>query len=119
VGRARAATAKRARRINRIFDDHDVLVTLVSRVPPVEVGRWEGKGAFRTLLGMSSVYPYNGVWNYLGNPAASVPAGFTDGGLPLSVQLVGRPNDEGTLLSLAAQIEAERPWGDKRPPDFT
>jgi amidase len=116
VARARAATAKRARRINRIFDDHDVLVTLVSRVPPVEVGRWEGKGAFRTLLGMSSVYPYNGVWNYLGNPAASVPAGFTDGGLPLSVQLVGRPNDEGTLLSLAAQIEAERPWVEHLPP---
>jgi amidase len=32
------------------------------------------------------------------------------------VQLVGRPNDEGTLLSLAAQIEAERPWAHRRPP---
>lgn len=113
---ARRQTAKHAQRINRIFDDHDVLMTLVTRVPPVAVGRWDGQGALRTVLGMSAVYPYNAVWNYLGNPAASVPAGFTDDGLPLSVQLVGRPNDEATLLSLAAQIEAERPWADRRPP---
>jgi amidase len=45
-----------------------------------------------------------------------VPAGFTDTGLPLSVHLVGRPNDEGTLISLAAQIEAERPWANARSP---
>ena len=45
-----------------------------------------------------------------------MPAGFTADGLPLAVQLVGRPDDEGTLLSLAAQIEAERPWADRRPP---
>jgi amidase len=113
--RARRLIAKHAERVNRLFDDHDVLVTLISAAPPVEVGRWEGKGAMRTVFGMSSVYPYTGAWNYLGNPAASVPAGFTDEGLPLAVQLVGRPNDEGTLLSLAAQLEAERPWADRRP----
>lgn len=113
---AKRAIAKHGARVNRIFDDHDVLLTLVSAVPAVEVGRWEGRGALRTVLGMSGVYPYPGTWNYLGNPAASVPAGFTDDGLPLSVQLVGRPNDEATLLSLAAQIEAERPWADRRPP---
>jgi amidase len=90
-------------------------MTLVSTVAPVEVGRWEGRGALWTSTGMSRVYPYNIIWNYLGNPAASVPAGFDDDGLPLSVQLVGRPNDEATLLSLAAQLEAERPWADRRP----
>jgi amidase len=65
---------------------------------------------------MSRVYPFTGVWNYTGQPAAAVPAGFTPHGLPLSVQLVGRPNDEATLLSLATQIEAERPWAERRPP---
>jgi len=65
---------------------------------------------------MAVTYPFTGVWNALGQPAASVPAGFTEDGLPLAVQLAGRPNDEATLLSLAAQIEAERPWADKRPP---
>jgi amidase len=113
---AMRAISEHASRVNTIFDDHDVLVTLVSPVAPVEVGRWEGKGALRTVIGMSRVYPYPGTWNYLGNPAASVPAGYNDDGLPLSVQIVGRPEDEGTLLSLAAQIEAERPWADRRPP---
>ena len=102
--------------MNAFFDDHDVYVTLVSPVPPVEGGRWEGKGALRTVLGMSRVYPYTASWNLVGNPAASVPAGFTHDGLPLSVQIVGRPEDEGTLLSLAGQIEAERPWAGRRPP---
>jgi amidase len=116
VRRGRRKLAEHATRVGRIFDDHDVVMTLVSSVAPVEVGRWEGRGAVGTLLGMSRVYPFDIVWNYLGNPAASVPAGFDDQGLPLSVQLVGRPNDEATLLSLAAEIEAERPWAGNRPP---
>ena len=65
---------------------------------------------------MSRVYPFLLPWNHLGNPAASVPAGFTPGGAPLAVQLVGRPNDETTLISLAAQLESERPWADRLPP---
>ncbi len=65
---------------------------------------------------MSRVYCFTPVWNHTGKPAASVPAGFDADGLPLSVQLIGRPADEATLISLAAQIEAERPWADRRPP---
>jgi amidase len=82
----------------------------------VEVGRWAGQGALRTVTGMSRTYPYTGPWNHLGNPAASVPIGFSKKGMPLAVQLVGRRNDEATLLSLAAQLEAESPWADHRPP---
>jgi amidase len=62
--------------------------------------------------------PYNGVWNVTGQPAASVPAGFGSDGLPRAVQLVGRPGEEATLLSLSAQIEAERPWSEQRPAGF-
>jgi amidase len=36
--------------------------------------------------------------------------------MPLAVQLGGRPNDEATLLSLAAQLEAEKPWANAHPP---
>jgi amidase len=116
VARARAAEGRHAARINAVFDDNDVLLTPVTARAPVEVGRWEGLGALRTLIGMGAVYPFTGVWNVTGQPAASVPAGFTSDGLPLSVQIVGRPNDEATLISLAAQLEAERPWTDRRPP---
>jgi amidase len=45
-----------------------------------------------------------------------VPWGLDGGGVPLSIQLVGRPSDEATLLSLSGQIEAARPWAQRRPP---
>jgi amidase len=103
-------------RVNAIFDSVDVLVMPVMGGTALPVRRWEGRNALRTVLGMSRFYPYCVPWNHLGNPAMSVPAGFSPEGLPLAVQIVGRPGDEATLLSLAAQIEAERPWADARPP---
>ena len=116
VRRARRGEGKDARRLLSIFEECDVLVMPVTGETAVEIGRWEGRGAVRTVLGMSRTYPYTGPWNHIGNPAASVPIGFSKRGMPLAVQLVGRPNDEATLLSLAAQLEAEQPWADKRPP---
>jgi amidase len=103
-------------RVNAIFDDHDVLVTPVMGGTALPVRRWEGKGALQTVLGMGRFYPYCVPWNHLGNPAMAVPFGFSPEGMPLSIQVIARPGDEATLLSLAAQIEAERPWADRRPP---
>jgi amidase len=105
-----------AERVNAIFHSYDVLMTPVmgGTAPPVR--RWEGMGALRTVVGMGRFYPYCVPWNHLGNPAMSVPAGFSPEGMPLAIQVIGHPGDEATLLSLAAQIEAERPWADARPP---
>ena len=103
------------RRIQELWRDYDVLLTPATAQLPVEIGRWRGKGALRTINGMSNVYPYAAAWNYTGQPAATIPAGFTDSGLPRSVMLIARPNDEATLISLGAQLEAERPWADRRP----
>jgi amidase len=114
--RARRAEVADAARVNAIFDSHDVLMTPVMGGTALPVRRWEGRGALQTVLGMSRFYPYCVPWNHLGNPAMAVPAGFAADGMPLSVQLIGRPGDEATLLSLAAQLEAERPWADRRPP---
>jgi amidase len=118
IARTRAAEGRHAARLGALFEQYDVLMTPVTARPPVEVGRWESRGAARTLLGMGQVYPFTGPWNATGQPAAAVPAGFSSDGLPLSIQLIGRPNDESTLFSLAAQIEAERPWADRRPESF-
>jgi len=107
--------ARQAARILGVFDHHDVLLTPTLAKPPVAAAEWEGLGGARTLLGMLRAYPFTATWNALGNPAASVPAGLGRDGLPLAVQLVGRPGDESTLLSLAAQLEAERPWAAERP----
>jgi amidase len=105
-----------ARRINALFDRYDVLVTPVMGGTAIPVRRWEGRGALHTVLGMSRFYPFCIPWNHLGNPAMSVPMGIAADGLPTAVQIIGRPGDEGTLLSLAAQLEAENPWADRRPP---
>jgi amidase len=114
--RARAAVVEDSKRVNAVFERHDVLMTPVMCGTAIPVRHWEGRGALWTVLGMSRFYPFCIPWNHLGNPAASVPAGFAADGLPLAVQLVGRPGDEGTLLSLAAQLEAERPWAADHPP---
>jgi amidase len=103
-------------RVNAIFDSADVLVTPVMGGTALPLRRWEGKGALQTALGMGRFYPYCVPWNHLGNPAMAVPFGFGADGMPLSIQVIGRPGDEATLFSLAAQIEAERPWADARPP---
>jgi amidase len=105
-----------AARVNAIFDSFDVLVTPVMGGTAIPVRRWEGQGALRTVIGMSRFYPYCVPWNHLGNPAMSVPMGFAADGLPLAIQVIARPGGEATLLSLAAQLEAERPWAEHLPP---
>ena len=56
--------------------------------------------------------------NVTGQPAISLPLGQSEEGLPLGTQLIGRPEDEGTLLSLSTQLEAARPWADRVPPEL-
>jgi amidase len=103
-------------RMRPFFERHDVLLTPVSAQPPVRAGQWEGLGAVRTFLGMAQVYPFALEWNLTGQPAISVPAGRSDDGLPIGMQLVGRNGEEATLLALAAQLEGELRWTEHRPP---
>ena len=103
-------------RMRPFFERHDVLVTPVSTRPPVVAGRWEGRGALRTLVGMAQVFPYTGEWNLTGQPALAVPGGTSADGLPIGVQLVGRHGEDATLLALAGQLEAELGWTERRPP---
>ena len=110
-----AAERGMVRRIGAIFDEHDVLLAPVMSGPAVPAGIMEGRGATVTYLWETAWVPFTVLWNITGQPAASVPAGHTREGLPLAVQIVGRPDDEKTVLSLAAQLEAERPWTNRRP----
>jgi amidase len=113
--RALRIEAQVAERYNRVFANADVVMTPTMATPPPGAAQWEGLSALRTLTEMTMVYPYCVVWNATGQPAAAVPAGFTADGLPLSVQLIAKSEQDHLLLSLAAQIEAERPWTDRRP----
>ncbi len=97
-------------KVNRMFDDIDVLLTPTMAHRPPAVGILDGRGTAASSLRSLPAIAYVAIWNVAGNPAAAVPCGIGPDGLPLSVQLVGRPNDETTLLSLATQIEKARPW---------
>jgi amidase len=119
VARARASEPALTARVGRVFESHEVLLTPATARPALRLGEYEGRGALWTMQGGTRLIPFLGTWNATGQPAVSVPAGFTEDGLPLAVQLVGRPNDEATLLALAAQIEARRPWAEHRPPGFS
>lgn len=103
-------------RTQAIFDDVDVVVTPGTATGPSRIGAYQRRGAVSTLLRVGRYVPYQQIWNLTGQPAAVVPWGFDGDGLPMSVQLVGRPYNEATLLSLSAQIEAARPWAVHRPP---
>jgi amidase len=116
VERLLAAERRLRERLGRLFAEHDVLMMPVMSQPAVAAGIMEGRGATVTYLWETGWVPFTVLWNSTGQPAASVPAGISSTGLPLAVQLIARPNDEATLLSLAAQLEHERPWTDRHPP---
>jgi amidase len=116
VERARKAQAEHAARINGLFEHFDVLLTPTCARTPVSAAHWEGMGAPRTLLGMAAAFPFAGVWNMTGQPAISVPGPPSSDGLPIGAQLIGPPDAEQRLLSLAAQLEAELDWPSRHPP---
>jgi amidase len=114
--RSLAEEGEAARHLEMIFDDVEVLLTPVFAQPPLPIGRFEGRSALAAFNGSGRFVPFPGVWNVTGEPAMSVPAGWTADGVPLAAQLVARRDGEATLVALAAQLEAERGWTDHRPP---
>jgi amidase len=107
AGRAAAADAER---LNGIFDRADLVVTPMFTRRPPRVREFERRGGLSTLIGMVRLAPYAGAFNHTGQPAASVPAGFAADGFPLAAQLVGPPDSEALLVSVAAQLERHTGW---------
>jgi amidase len=108
---SRSAEPGLRRRVGRIFERCDVVLTPTTARPAPRIGALEGKGYWTTSSTASAICPFAFAWNVVGWPGISVPAGLTSGGLPIGAQLLGRENDETTLLSLAGSIErAEGGW---------
>jgi amidase len=114
--RIRASESLLAERIQSIFDRVDIVLTPGTATGPSRVGAYQRRGAVSTLAMVAARVPFQAMFNVTGQPAAVVPWGLDEQGVPTSVQLVGRPFDEATLLSLSAQIEKARPWAHRRPP---
>ncbi|WP_021597415.1 amidase [Actinomadura madurae] len=120
VGKRLLPLAKRMdpylrRKIGRIFQAADVVMTPTTAQPPLKVGAFEGMGYQKTQSGVAAACPYAWTWNVVGWPGVNVPAGFTKAGLPIGAQLLGHDSDEATLISLAAQLEAVEGWTGLRP----
>ncbi|MBJ7338021.1 amidase [Mycolicibacterium sp.] len=112
----RAAESDVAARVNTIFDDVDVVITPGTATGPSRIGAYQRRGAISTLALVAARVPFQAMFNVTGQPAAVVPWGLDGHGIPTSIQLVGRPFDEATLLALGAQIESARPWSQRHPP---
>jgi amidase len=115
VGRTVDAERKVAVRMNQAFETADVVLTPMAAQPAPPAAAAQGRGMVWSLR-HSNVSAWAVPWNVIGQPAASIPAGFDTDGRPLSVQLCGPPNSEATLLNLAAQLELARPWAHVHPP---
>jgi aspartyl-tRNA(Asn)/glutamyl-tRNA(Gln) amidotransferase subunit A len=104
-----------ANRMNRFMSKYDLLLTPTLAVPPFEHGingptEIDGRQVSEAQW-LAFTFPLN----LTGQPAASIPAGWTDDGLPIGLQIVGRHLDDLTVLRASAAYEAANPWQDRWP----
>jgi amidase len=95
---------------------YDAVLTPTVAQPPPLVGQLRNDAdPFADFEAQKRFTPYTAPYNMSGQPAVSIPLWWNDAGLPIGIQLVGRPCDEVTLLRLSAQLEAAMPWAHRRP----
>jgi aspartyl-tRNA(Asn)/glutamyl-tRNA(Gln) amidotransferase subunit A len=102
----------------KFFDRFDLLLTPTMPIPAFEAGRLSPDAMqvpAGSLMSFPDYSPFTYPWNITGQPAASVPCGFTREGLPVGLQIVGRRFADATVLRAAAAFEQARPWNEKRP----
>jgi len=104
-------------KIQPIFEKYDVLLTPTLSVPAFDISTYQvteiaGVKGEPALDWTPFTYPFN----FTGQPAASVPCGWTEDGLPVGLQIVGGRFADATVLRVAAAFEEAAPWADKYPP---
>ena len=107
-----------SRALVSFLDPYDVLLTPALAARPLPIGTLDTAAAepLETFRRSGYFTPFTPIFNATGQPAVALPLFAGDDGLPLGVQLAGRPAGEGPLLALAAQLEAAQPWAARRPP---
>jgi amidase len=100
-----------------LWADYDAVMTPALAERPVPIGEIDAcsDDPWEDFRRSGRFTPYTAIFNATGQPAISLPLFHGDDGLPLGVQLAGPPAGEALLLSLGAQLEAARPWADRRP----
>jgi len=103
-----------SREIIHTLMPYDALIAPTLTRPAVRIGSLPSNaatGADEVYAWIAFTFPFNST----GQPAISIPNGFSKAGLPLALQIVGRPGDEAGIIALAAEFERARPWKDRRP----
>jgi amidase len=119
VGRANKAFTEAAATLEAFFKNYDVILSPVLRIPPYKLGYHDPRTNFDTLLArVLDEVAYTPLHNACGTPAMSVPLYWTKSGLPIGSQFAAWRGGEATLLQLAYELEAARPWAKKRPAVF-
>ncbi len=98
------------------FEKYDLLLTPTIACPPFKVGLDNPAEIAGRPVVPYAWLPFTYPFNLTGQPAASVPCGFTGDGLPVGLQIVGRRFADVSVLQAAAAFERLRPWADRRPP---
>jgi len=106
------------RQLVAFLSGYDALLTPALAERPLPLGTLDtaAPNPIDTFTRSGLFTPFTPIFNASGQPGISVPLYHGEDGLPLGVQLVGRPAGEAELLSLATQLEAAQPWADRRPP---
>jgi amidase len=106
-----------ARKLVAFLEPYDALLTPALAERPLPLGTLDtaAPDPMATFTRSALFTPFTPIFNASGQPAISLPLFQGEDGLPLGVQIVGRPAGEGPLLALAAQLEAALPWSERRP----
>lgn len=106
------------RRTLALFETFDVYLTPVMGTPPPPIGYIDPVALAPREVNkrQGRVFPYTPPFNASGQPSMSLPLAMSASGLPIGMMFTGRYADEATLFRLAAQLEKEAPWKDRRPP---
>lgn len=108
---------RQVRLMSRFFTERDVWLTTTLGQPPVPLGTLVYRDdPFELRRRTAKFSPYTYLGNATGQPAISLPLHWSEEGLPVGLHFTGRFGDEATLIRLATQLEAARPWKDRRPP---
>ncbi|CAN5364120.1 amidase [soil metagenome] len=100
------------------FESFDAVLTPTLALPPRPIGWFDADDAELNFTQQVQYTPFTSFVNVSGLPAITLPVGETASGLPLGVQLIGRPGGEATLLSLGRQLERVLRWESRHPPQW-
>ena len=113
--RAIRAVDEMKAKIDDLMDTYDLLLTPTMAVPPFPIGQPPDRIDGKDVPPRSSYSPMTRPFNLSGQPAASVPCGFSSEGLPIGLHIIGKRGDEATVLRASAAFEQARPWEHLRP----